>query len=146
MVSLGLSAVVNALAFTGASYTFRQLDKKGSLEELKRHNLATEKLSRAKEKWYERETERKNKIEEKIRELDNSNADINVTNKALDNLAAILEQQIAKLKLEGTPEPDLYDFYKPSEKMRQYEMLTIVAIGLTGGFGVHEVYRYLKTK
>ena len=145
MVSMGLSAVVNALAFTGASYTFRQLDKKGSLEELKRHNLATEKLSRAKEEWYERETERKNKIQQKIRELDNANADINVTNKALDNLAVILEQQIAKLKLEGTPEPVLSDFYEPSEKMKQYKTLIVVAMGLSGGFGGYEAYRYYRT-
>ena len=60
------------------------IDKSGYEEEIRRHNIAMEKLSAAKEKWYERQVEKKNEIQELRQELSDANADINSTNKALE--------------------------------------------------------------
>jgi hypothetical protein len=48
-----ISAAVSAVAFTGSGYLFKQFDKHGSLEEMKRHNLAQEQLQKASIKWGE---------------------------------------------------------------------------------------------
>ena len=45
-------AVVNALAFSGTNVVFSQLADHGE-EERKRHDLALEKLQRARDKWNE---------------------------------------------------------------------------------------------
>ena len=45
-----------------------------------------EKLSRDKEKWYENQIKRKEKMEELRQQLSDANADINQTNKSLEIL------------------------------------------------------------
>ena len=45
------SSLFAAMAFSGASYLFRLIDKNGYSEEIKRHNKAMEDLTRAREKW-----------------------------------------------------------------------------------------------
>jgi hypothetical protein len=82
MTSVAASGVFNALAFAGAGYLFKMIDKGGYEKELRRHNRATEKLAGAKEKWYENEIAQKNKIAELRRRLSDANADINTTNKS----------------------------------------------------------------
>ena len=44
MVSVAASGVFNAFAFAGAGFLFKYLDKNGYEDEMKRHNLAMEKL------------------------------------------------------------------------------------------------------
>ena len=77
-------------AFAGAGFLFSKLNHSGYQNEIKRHNLALEKLSAAKQKWYEKETARKNNIELKRHQLIEANADIKTTNKALAALSAAL--------------------------------------------------------
>ena len=43
-------AVVNAIAFSGTTFVFRRLTDHGA-EERKRHDLALEKLQRARDEW-----------------------------------------------------------------------------------------------
>ena len=45
-------AVVNALAFSGTNFVFSRLTDHGA-EERKRHDLALQKLQRARDKWKE---------------------------------------------------------------------------------------------
>ena len=141
MASVVAGGLFNAIAFAGAGFLFSKLNNTGYKEEIKRHNLAIEQLSMAKEKWYEKEVERKNSIEEKRRQLVNANADINDTNKALSNLSKALEYQITKLEFERKPEPELSNYYKPSKEMEEYQMLTTAAVGLGCGFVGYEVYK-----
>ena len=54
MASVVAGRLFNAVAFAGAGYVFHKLDKKGYEDEMKRHNLAMEQLTAAKEKWYEK--------------------------------------------------------------------------------------------
>ena len=53
------SSVISAIAFTAGSWAFSKIDHKGYLEESKRHNEALEKLTEAKEKFYEEQVRRK---------------------------------------------------------------------------------------
>ena len=136
-----VGGLFNAFAFAGAGYLFSKLNHNGYKDEIKRHNLALEHLSKAKQEWYEEEVSRKNKIEEKRHQLVEANKDINITNaslKALDHLNRIME----KRSLER--EPTLNDYYKPSEEMEAYKVLTMAAAGLGGGLVGYKIYKVVK--
>ena len=89
MASTAAAGVFNAFAFAGAGFLFKFLDKNGYEDEMKRHNLAMEKLKAAQDKWYENEVAQKNEMQLSRQQLSDANADINKTNKALDNLRKI---------------------------------------------------------
>ena len=120
MASVALSGMFNALAFAGAGFLFKSLDKNGYEDEMKRHNLAMEKLTLAKKKWYEEQVENKNKIDLLRQQLSDANADVNKTNKALDNL-----QKITYENKTFTREPHVSDFYKPSNEMENINPLLL---------------------
>ena len=83
MAGMVVGGLFNAFAFAGAGFLFSKLNHSGYKEEAKRHNLALEQLSKAKQSWYEKEVARKNNIARKRLQLADVNANINVTNKAL---------------------------------------------------------------
>ena len=89
MASTAAAGVFNAFAFAGAGFLFKFLDKNGYEDEMKRHNLAMEKIKAAQDKWYENEVAKKNEMQLLRQQLSDANADINKTNKALDNLRKI---------------------------------------------------------
>ena len=62
MAGVVAGGLLNAIAFAGAGYVFHKLDKDGYEKEMKRHDMAMEKLNAEKEKWYEKMVEKKNKI------------------------------------------------------------------------------------
>ena len=119
-----------AFAFSGAGYLFRLIDKNGYSEEIKRHNKAMEDLSRAREKWYEEETRRKDGIAEKRQELIETHQDMNMVNKALSGLRNI---SISFKNREFTRKPELHDFYKPSSEFKHYEKFVAGTAGVVGG-------------
>ncbi|CAB4008748.1 Hypothetical predicted protein [Paramuricea clavata] len=86
MVSVVVGELFNADAFARAGFLFSKLNRGGYEEEMKRHNKAMEKLSRAKEKWYERQVEKKNRIAILRQELADAKTDMEATNRALDSL------------------------------------------------------------
>ena len=59
MTSVVAGGLFNAVAFADAGYVFHKLDKKGYEGEMKRHNLAMEQLTVAKEKWYEKPSKKR---------------------------------------------------------------------------------------
>ena len=63
-----VGAVVNALAFSGTNFVFSRLTDHGE-EERKRHDLALEKLQRARDKWNRDPMKRIDLINKKIREM-----------------------------------------------------------------------------
>ena len=143
MASMVVGGLFNAFAFAGAGFLFSKLNHSGYKDEIKRHNLALEHLSKAKQEWYEEEVSRKNKIEEKRHQLVEANKDINVTNaslNALDHFNRIME----KRSLER--EPTLNDYYKPSDEMEAYKVLTMAAVGLGGGLVGYRVYKAVRNK
>ena len=86
MAGMVVGGLFNAFAFAGAGFLFSKLNHSGYKDEIKRHNLALEQLSAAKQKWYEKEVARKNNIELKRHQLIEANADIKTTNRALAEL------------------------------------------------------------
>ena len=115
-----------------------KLNHSGYKDEIKRHNLALEQLSVAKQKWYEEEVARKSDIETKRHQLAEANVDIKITNKALLELSRYEAIQ-TKRSLEN--EPDLNDYYKPSKEMEGYQALPMAAVGLGSGLAGYKVYK-----
>ena len=131
----------NAFAFAGAGFLFSKLNHTGYEKEIKRHNLAMEKLARSKEKWFEKQEERKQEIQKLKQQAVEANEDINQTNKSLENLAKVLNR-VKYLENEyvasNEAEPKLEDYYKPSQEMKEYQNILFLIVGLFGGYIIHK--------
>ena len=126
MASVVAGGLFNAVAFAGAGYVFHKLDKKGYEDEMKRHNLAMEQLTAAKEKWYEKTVEKKNKIALLRQKLLDANKDLDDTNEALHNLRTVMDEDVE-------PEPTLDDYYEPSDDMKMYTNVVVCVTGSVAG-------------
>ena len=131
-----IGGLFNAVAFAGAGFLFSKLNHSGYEKEIKRHN-------EAKEKWYEEQVKRKEEIEKLRQQLSDANADINKTNMSLKNLAEI-NNNFKNLQNEyyaAENEPKLEDYYKPSDEMKEYKILSFSIIGIGTGY---VVYKFIK--
>ena len=128
------------LRFAGAGFLFSKLNHSRYKVEIKRHNLALEQLSVAKQKWYEKEVARKNTIEAKRHQLVEANMDLKTTNRALQELSHYKEVSELRSK------PNINDYYTPSKEMEGYQTLTMAAVGLGSGLAVHKVYEMVVKK
>ena len=122
MASVVAGVLFNAVAFAGAGYVFKSLDKNGYEAEMVRHNLAVETLQKKKEEWYEKTVEKKNKVALLRQQLEDANKDLGATNEALHKLRTAIDEDVG-------PEPTITDYYEPSDEMKMY---TNVAVGITG--------------
>ena len=86
-----------------------------------------EKLYKTKEKWYEEQVKKKDKIEMLRQQAFDVNADINDTNRTLEELR------------KSTREPKLKDCYKPSNEMKEYQLISVSLMGLGGGWVLHKI-------
>ena len=135
MASAIRGSLFAAVAFSGAGYLFHLLDKGGYSSEMKRHNLAMQNLTKAREAWYEVEMRKKDEIAKKRQELLFANADLSTVNKALDAIKRITLSYTENngRKRTFTKRPDLSDFYKPSTKMKNYQSLAMEIFGVGSG-------------
>ena len=134
MVAGGL---FNAVAFAGAGYIFSKFNKDGYGEETKRHNLALEKLERARQEWNQKDIERREKMVALRQEKKEADADFKKINKALKDY-----EKVTTLVFDGkkfTRQPHIWDFYEPSSEMKEYMTLTIGTMGLVGGWTGHKI-------
>ena len=129
-------AVVNALAFSGTNFVFSRLMDHGE-EESKRHNLALEKFQRARYKWNEDRMKRLDFINKSLREAQAARAYINNADGAMLEYYRVF----AKKRKPLPPEPQLSDFYHPSEAQKNGELLFVV-VGT--GIATYVLYKYLK--
>ena len=127
MASVVAGGLFNAIAFAGAGYLFSKLNHGGYEKEMKRHNKALESLAKSKEKWYERQVVRKNKITLLRQEVSDANKDIEATNNALDSLRKVY------IEMSQDREPTLSDYYKPSSEMEEYQHIAVGTLGLGAG-------------
>ena len=81
----------------GAGYLF---DKNGYEKEMKHNNRALEKLASEKDKFYEMEVRKHDQVQELRQKLSDANADLNATDKALDELRKIQSMEYKEPKLE----------------------------------------------
>ena len=114
-------AVGNALASSGTD-----LDA----EERKRHDLALEKLQRARRK-------RLDIISKRLRERNEARAYIKNADEAMLEYYCVFAKKIKPL----APEPELSDFYHPSENQKNGELLFVV-VGT--GIATCALCKYLK--
>ena len=129
-------AVVNALAFSGTNFIFSRLTDHGA-EERKRHDLALEKLQRARDEWNRDRMKRLDFINRRLREKNEAKAYINNVDEAMLEYYRVFAKQIKPLP----PEPELSDFYHPSENQKNGELLFVV-VGT--GIATYALYKYLK--
>ena len=132
LVAGALQTTFAAVSFAVAGYLFKMFDKNGYEQEMKRHNLAMEELQKAREEFNEKEIKRNDRIRELRQQLSDTNADINESNKALDELKQIQSTDMqSKYK-----EPQLNYFYKPSDEMKEYQYLSTGIIGASAGYAL----------
>ena len=74
--------MVNALAFSGTNFVFNRLTDDNA-EERKRHDLAEEKLQRARDKWNEDRMKQLDFINKRLRKQNKVKAYINDTDEAV---------------------------------------------------------------
>ena len=129
-------AVVNALAFSGTNFVFSRLTDHGA-EERKRHDLALEKLQRARDEWNEDRMKRLDFINKRPREKNEARAYINNADEAMLEYYRLFSKQIKPL----LPEPQLSNFYHPSESQKNGELL-FVTVGT--GIATYALHKYLK--
>ena len=111
MVAGGL---FNAVAFAGAGYLFQTFNKHDYDEERKRHDLALEKIAALR------------------RQRADANEELKSVNKSFKDY-----DKVTTLVFEGkkfTRQPHVWDFYNPSDEMKEYMTLSIGAMGLLGGW------------
>ena len=123
------------ISFSLSGFLMHKLDKSGYEAEMKRHNRALENLSKARGQFYEEEVEKKNRMAQKRAELLQSKADLSTVNKALDLLKNmdVVYHDDENRKYTFKREPQLRDFYTPSDKMKKYENITTGVVGLGSG-------------
>ena len=124
-------AVVNTLAFSGTRLTDH------GEEEHKRHDLTLEKLQRAREEWNRDRVKHLDLINKRQRERNEARAYIKHVDEAMFEYYRVFAKKIKLLP----PEPELSDFYHPSEVQKNGELL-FVAVGT--GIATYALYNYLK--
>ncbi len=130
--SMALGGLFNAVAFAGAGYLFQHINKDGYEKETKRHDLAMERLNKAQQEWNQKDIERQEKIAALRQERSDANTDFKNINKALKDY-----EKVTTLVYEGkkfTRKPHIWDFYDPSDEMKEYMTIAIGSMGLVGGW------------
>ena len=126
---------MNALAFSGTNFVFSRITDHGE-KERKRHDLALEKLQRVRDEWDQDRMQRLDFINKRVSEK-NERPYISNVDEAILEYYRVFAKQIKPLP----PEPQLSDFYHPSEAQKSGELL-FVAVGT--GIERYVLYRYLK--
>lgn len=126
-------AVVNALAFTGSNFLFSGLANKRIDEERKRHDLALEKLTQAKQEWEQQRVKyldylNQRMLQQKLSEKTFANVD-----EALREYNEITGENYAL-----PPEPKLSDFYTPSDDQQIRELTWVLAGTAIVGYAVYK--------
>ena len=118
-------AVVNALAFSSTNFVFSRLTNH-DIEEGKRHDSAEEKLQRERDEW---NRDRMKRLE--------ARAYFKNVDEAMLEYYRVFAKKIKPLP----PQPELSDFYHPSEVQKNGELLFVV-VGT--GIPTYALYKHLK--
>ena len=124
-----VAILVNALAFTGSNYLFSMLRSSGVDEERKRHDMAVEQLQTAQASWSRKRTERLYWINEELRRRGHAVETFRDVDAAMQEYAQVTGHNLDALG----PEPQLSDFYHPSDGQKDREIaFVILGMAATG--------------
>jgi hypothetical protein len=115
-------ALVNALAFSGSNYIFAMLRGKAATEERKRHDRAEEQLQAAQSKWSQNRAERLDWINEDLRRQGHAVQTFKDVDEAMHEYAEVTGKSLNPLGLE----PQLSDYYTPSDDQKDHEIAFVV--------------------
>ena len=130
-------AAFNALAFSGSNYLFSMLRSSGLDEERKRHDKAVEQLQAAQAEWSEQRTERLDWINEELRRQGHAVQTFHDVDMAIREYAHVTGKNLGLLD----PEPQLSDFYTPSNGQKDHEIAFIVLGGIQDLKEIRQVIR-----
>ena len=114
-------ALINALAFSGTNAAFSLLGDHGGTER-KRHDLAMEKLSEAREDWNRERQQRLDFIGKTMQERRHAKQTFRDLGEAMRKYHEVTGQQLPPLR----DEPKLGDFYNPSRQRKDAEIALVV--------------------
>ena len=122
-------ALINALAFSGTNAAFSLLGDHGGAER-KRHDLATEQLSKAREKYSEERQQRLDYLNKTISQQRHARQTFSDLGAAMQAYHEVTSQSLPPLR----EKPKLSDFYNPSRPRKDAELALVVggmaAIGI----------------
>ena len=113
-------AVVNALAFSGTNFVFSSLADHRA-EERRQHDLALEKLQKARDDWNRDRMKCLDLINNRLRKRNEARAYIKNVDEGMLEYYRVFAKKIKPLP----PEPELSDFYHPSETQKIGELLFV---------------------
>ena len=123
LLMMGVGAVVNALAFSGSNYLFRKLSL--SDKERIRHDLKIEKYQKDHNIWFEKRQEKKDAEERRRKAAQRSESHLQELDHSMLEYMKAWETE--------NPEPQLYQYYHPSEDQKKKNYLSSVAAIATVG-------------
>ena len=127
-------ALVNALAFSGTNFVFSQLGDQGK-EEMMRHNLAMERLSKAREQYTKKRQERLDFLNKTINEKRHAEQTFSDLGVAMRQYADVTGHELPPLK-----EPKLSDFYNPSRQRKDAEVMLVIGGMSVLGFLAYKMH------
>ena len=113
-------ALVNALAFSGTNFIFSQFGNHG--EEMKRHNLAMEQFTRDREEYSRKRQQRFDYINKTLRQQKHAEQTFSDLDKAGKLYYEVTGNRLLPLK-----EPKFSDYYNPSTKQKNGELVFVIA-------------------
>ena len=136
MASLAImagGALINSLAFSGTNFIFGQLGDHGGTE-MKRHNLAVERLSKAREEYSQERQQRLDYLNKTISQQKHAEQTFDDLNVAMREYNKVTGQRLSPLR---NP-PKLADFYNPSRQQKDGEIAFVVGGMAVVGFLVYK--------
>ena len=113
-------AMVNALAFSGTNFVFSSLADHRA-EERRQHDLALEKLQKARDDWNRDRMKCLDLINNRLHKRNEARAYIKNVDEGMLEYYRVFAKKIKPLP----PEPELSDFYHPSETQKIGELLFV---------------------
>ena len=132
---MGAGALINAISFSATNYLFNKLSSHSD-EERKRHDLAVEKLQKARDEWAKQRQKKIDLYNQALRDQNSAQQMINDVDEA--GQAYFLATGIKQEPF--PPKPVLSDYYHPSQKQKEGEIVFIT--GCLAALG-YVTYKYL---
>ena len=114
-------ALINTLAFSGTNFIFGQLGDHGKAE-MKRHNLAMEQLSKAREAYNRERQQRLDYISKSLRDQRHAEQTFSDLNSAMREYYRVTGQQLPALRAP----PKMSDFNNPSRQRKDTELAVVI--------------------